>query len=75
MIIHNEKTISNDEILLHIDQYIRENGYSPTVRELCMITGKSSTATIQSHLKKLKERKLITYKEGKSRTIRILGGN
>ena len=67
----NEK-LSDEDILMYIADFIDQNGYPPTVRELCEETGLSSTATIQYHLKKLKEKGYITYKEGSSRTIKIL---
>lgn len=33
--------------------YIAQNGYSPTVRELCKISGLRSTSTVHNRLKKL----------------------
>ena len=33
--------------------YIAQNGYSPTIRELCKISGLRSTSTVHSRLKKL----------------------
>lgn len=58
-----------------IVEYINTNGYSPSVRELCELTGKNSPATIHYHLKRLKEQGYITYNEKKSRTIRIIREN
>jgi len=60
------------EVLLKIQNYIEENGYSPSVRELCKLTGKSSPATIHFHLKALKRKGYINYNERKNRTIRVL---
>ena len=44
----------------------------PTIRELCKLTGRSSSATIHSYLEKLKRSGYIEYEKGKSRTIRLL---
>ena len=63
---------SQYEVFKALKQYINEHKYSPSMRELCSITGKRSPATINVHLKSLKRLGFITYEEGKSRTIRIL---
>lgn len=60
------------EILESIDEYISANGYSPSIRDICKITGRSSPATIQYHLKNLKKLGYISYNEKECRTIRIL---
>lgn len=54
-----------------IVKFIKENGYPPSVRELCRITGKSSTATIQYRIKSLKQKGYIETTNGANRTIRI----
>ena len=54
-----------------IKKFIEDNGYSPTIRELCDITGKNSAGTVQVHLRNLKKLGYITYIDGKSRTIKI----
>ena len=65
-------SVAQYKVYLAIKNYINKIGYSPTVRELCKMTGKSSPATIQVHLKKLKSLGYITFEENKSRTIRII---
>ena len=52
-----------------INNFIEENGYSPTIRELCDLVGLSSTATMWVHLRKMKAKGVLTFKEGFSRTI------
>lgn len=64
-------TRSQYDVYIAIEDFINEYGYSPSVRELCKITGKSSPGTIYTHLKKLKELGFITFIENKNRTIRI----
>lgn len=55
-----------------IQYFIEKNGYSPTVREICKMTGLNSTATVFYHLQILKRKGYISYIETKSRTIRII---
>lgn len=59
-------------VLEQIKEYIDENGYSPSIRELCKITGKSSPATIHYYLKVLKQKGFIEYREKRNRTIRVI---
>ena len=39
------------EILEIIETFINENGYSPTVREICKLTNLKSTSSIHSYIK------------------------
>jgi SOS-response transcriptional repressor LexA len=55
-----------------ISKFIKENGYPPSVRELCKIMGKSSTATIKYRLKSLEKKGFIKTTSGAKRTIRLL---
>lgn len=55
-----------------IKNFIDENGYAPTIRELNKITHIKSTATTHSKLVQLKKKGYISYIVGKSRTIRLL---
>lgn len=55
-----------------IKTFIQTYGYAPTYRELCKLTGIGSTCTIYAHLRRLRNTGLITFEEGKPRTIRIV---
>ena len=55
-----------------IRDYILENGYSPSIRELCELIGVRSSATIHYGLGILKRKGYIEYKPKRSRTIVIL---
>ena len=48
------------EILEIIKTFIKENGYSPTIREICRIANIKSTASVHAHIKKLKAEGHIT---------------
>ena len=52
-----------------IQEFLEINGYSPSIRELCKIVGLNSSATMWVHLKKMKAKGVLDYKEGCSRTI------
>ena len=65
-------TDKQNKVYEEIKKYIKENGYSPTMRELCDILNLKSTGTIQVMLKRIKKKGYIDYNEYKSRTIRII---
>lgn len=52
-----------------IQEFLEINGYSPTIRELCDLLDLKSTATMFVHLRKMKAKGVLDYKEGSSRTI------
>lgn len=55
-----------------IVDFINQNNYPPTVRELCCITNVKSTNTVHRDIKALKEKGYITYEARTMRTIRVL---
>ena len=52
-------TDKDREVLAYIASHINENGYAPSVRELCVHFGVTSTSTIQDRLYRLTRRGLI----------------
>lgn len=52
--------------------YIVQNGYSPTIRELCKISGLRSTSTVHSRLKKLESLGKIQKLTECPRTITVV---
>jgi repressor LexA len=62
------------ELLSLIRQFVREKGYSPTVRELVALTGKKSTAGVQKLLHALGRKGYIERAPGRSRGIVPVGG-
>ena len=64
-------TDKQEKILTVIKKFIAENGYAPTIRELCNLCGLSSTATMYVHLKKLTNKRYIKQTENKFRTIEL----
>ena len=52
--------------------YIAQNGFSPTVRELCKMSGLRSTSTVHSRLKKLESLGKIQKLTECPRTITVM---
>jgi len=62
------------EILEFLREFIAENGYSPSVREICAAVGLSSTSSVHHHLTELRRQGYIDMAEGKNRTVTLLTG-
>lgn len=60
------------QILHYIKQVLREKGYPPAVREICLAVGLRSPSTVHSHLTKLEEKGYIRRDPSKPRAIEIL---
>ena len=68
-------TRKQKEVLTFIKKYIVENGYPPSVREICNGLDLSSPATVHTHLKQLEIKGAITKAVSKFRTIEVVGEN
>ena len=60
-----------NEILEFINYTLKNNGYSPSVREIGEAVNLKSTSTVQYHLKKLEKKGVINKSEGKSRSLHL----
>ena len=60
------------ELYDYLVDYINENQYSPSIRQMMMAMKLRSPAPIQSRLERLRNKGYIDWNEGKARTIRIL---
>ena len=58
-----------------IEQYLDEHGYPPTVRELSVLCGITSTSVVSYHLWRLVAAGAIERDPGVSRGIRVVKGN
>jgi repressor LexA len=65
-------TAKQQRVLDFLKSKILENGYPPTVREICDATGLSSTSTVHSHLATLTKKGFIKRDSAKNRAIEIL---
>ncbi|MBS6509673.1 MAG: transcriptional repressor LexA [Paraclostridium bifermentans] len=70
----SELSKSQTKILETIILKINEDGYPPSVREICITVGLKSTATVHGHLNKLEELGYIKRNPTKPRAIEILRG-
>jgi len=68
----NGITTKQKQVLNSIIEFKSNHGYSPTVRELCEMTGLKSTSSIASHMRTLKENGYITWIDSMPRTIQVL---
>ena len=56
-------------VYAYVKDYIEQNGYAPSVRDICKDLSKNSTATAHSYLARLNERGLIVKADEKKRAI------
>ena len=66
-----EPTERQLELLRTIDTAIKRDGFAPTVRELCNAFGWTSTNAAASHLRSLKAKGLLEWRDGNSRTLKL----
>ena len=59
------------EILEFINFTLKNDGYSPSVREICEAVNLKSTSTVQYHLNKLEKKGVINKSNGKSRSLHL----
>ena len=59
-----------EQVLNFIREFSTENGYAPSIREICAGVGLRSTASVNYHLKNLQQKGLLTLGEkGRKRAI------
>lgn len=63
---------NQEKILKFIKQMVTEQGYPPSVREICKGVGIASTSTVHGHLEKIEKAGLIRRDPTKPRAIEIL---
>lgn len=66
-----KKEGTEEKILDFIESFTRENGYSPSVREIGSAVGFKSSSTVHAYIKKLTEDGKISQGLAKSRSIRL----
>ena len=69
----NTPTPKQQEILDFIEAYIRDNGYPPSIREICAAVQLKSSSTVYTHLEALKRKGYIERDDAKTRGIRLTG--
>ena len=66
-----ERASRKMDVLHCIQRYREQKGFPPTVRELCIMTGLKSPASVHHYIVQLKEDGLIESDESKPRTLTI----
>ena len=61
-------------IIDYVNQFIQENGYSPSVREIGAAVGLRSTASVSYHLQALQEKGLLQSPDVKGRKRALVTG-
>lgn len=59
------------QILEYVTQYIEDNNYAPSYREIGQHFGLSSTATIAEHIESLKQKGYLLHEENLARSIQV----
>lgn len=59
-------------IMYFIKNYLNENGYPPSFREIGVAVGLASSSTVKTHMDILKKQGLITFNPSSPRTIRVI---
>ena len=57
----NNLTPKQNDIYQVIKRYYNTYGYFPTIREICELSGRSSTSTIKDYLNKLEKKGCIMW--------------
>ncbi len=63
------------EILDYVNKCVYENGYPPSVREICAAVGFKSTSTVHAYLQKLTDSGVLQKDPTKPRAIKILNNS
>ena len=63
-----------EHILNYVNQFIQENGYSPSVREIGAAVGLRSTASVSYHIQALQDKGLLQSPAAKGRKRSIVTG-
>ena len=61
-----------DRILEYVNQFVQENGYAPSVREIGAAVGLRSTASVSYHIQALQEKGLLITPDSKGRKRSIV---
>lgn len=68
----NKLTRRQKDVLNALDNYTKEKGYAPSIREIAEIVHLASSSTVYGHLEKLKENGYVTWEPSQPRTLRII---
>lgn len=70
--IKHKRGTGRERVYNFIVEFIKNNGYAPSVREICVGTNLSSTSSVYMHLLKLEDEGKIQMKRQSTRGQAIL---
>ena len=68
-----EATPKQAAVLAFVGTYTASKGYPPSLREIADEFGLGSASAAKIHVVALKKKGLLTWQEGKARTLRVVG--
>lgn len=71
--IKHRKGTGRERVYNFIVEFIKNNGYAPSVREICTGTDLGSTSSVYMHLLKLEDEGEIQMKKQSTRGIKVIG--
>lgn len=70
----NVSKVTDQAIVEAITRFTILNGYPPTFDEIGKIVGFASKNTVSKRINRLRDAGILTYKDGKPRTVRVIRG-
>ena len=70
--VRDQTKVKVEHVLEYVNDHIEENGYPPSVREICAALGFKSTSTVHIYLKALEKDGKIIKSPSKPRTLRVM---
>lgn len=64
-------TKKQKEVYAFVVEYVREQGYAPSYREICAALDVGSTATVHEHIKNLQRKGFLSSEDGAPRSIGV----
>lgn len=64
-----------NDVLAYVNKFNEENGFPPTVRDICSALGIKSTATAYSYINRLREAGLLNKADRKKRAVSVVGSD
>ena len=71
--MNKKKSLGREQIYKFIIEFMKKNGYAPSVKEICIGTDISSTTNVYTHLLKLEDEGKIKMKRKTTRAIKVIG--
>ena len=66
------KETKKTHLLDSIEQFTAENGFPPTIRELCGLMGYHSPSTVRGYVKQLSNEGRLNYEPTRPRTLVVV---